>query len=46
MWPCDQLTGALYQVCEAGSALRVAVGRGRQYRPVELVRVELIFKRQ
>ena len=31
----DLPTGTPYQVSEAGSALRVAVGRGRQHRPVE-----------
>ena len=36
----DRLTGTPYQVSEAGSALRVAVGRGRQHRPVERVCVK------
>ena len=40
VWPCDQLTGALYQISNAGSALRVAVGNGRRNRCAERVCVE------
>ena len=40
VWPCDQRTGALYQVSEAGGALLVAVGNGRRNRCAEIVCVE------
>jgi hypothetical protein len=40
VWPCDQLTGALYQVSEAGSALLVAVGNSRRNRCAERACVE------